>query len=235
MKLKSTADGLKAAPVNPYPVEDYKDGFYVANFYYLEFANNNPELPLVKQMPGNTVFEGVEVKMGRSLANPDWRPVPTKTDRYFSEIQMFYEPIDEVKEQVREEALKKDNEAELTPDVLDKIRQMGENVKASNPELESVKFNAEKYLSDLKLNDLVITHPSIKAPQLVYVSDIMEFYAAEKLKQQQQGLVSLESVEKYLELRILELERDPYLHSSNKAGRLREIKQLGTFIKTLKQ
>ena len=66
-----------------------------------------------------------------------------------------------------------------------------------------VKFNAQKYLLDMKLNDLVITHPSIKAPQLVYVSDIMEFYAAEKLQQQKQQ--SKDEVVAIIEARVMYL------------------------------
>ncbi|MCP5940271.1 hypothetical protein NL351_30615, partial [Klebsiella pneumoniae] len=51
MKLQSTADGLKAVKVNPYcTLQAHRD-----------FETNNPELPLTTPMPGNTVFEGVEV------------------------------------------------------------------------------------------------------------------------------------------------------------------------------
>lgn len=105
MKLKSTVDGLKAKPVNPF--KQYGDAMATE---YMDFEANNPELPLTKQMPCNTVLEGVEVwqyfKCGKWITDKDAMNTFASFNEYklhsFAEPRLSYEP----EEQVREEAPK---------------------------------------------------------------------------------------------------------------------------------
>ncbi len=117
MKLQSTADGLKAVKVNPFkelldkalvtPQSDYIQ----LGLKFHKFEETNPELPLVQQMPGNTVFEGVDEPVyqtrSRNPANQEWMEwggvsfgayssVPD--NNYFWDKRICYQPL-EVKEQ----------------------------------------------------------------------------------------------------------------------------------------
>ena len=122
MILKSTADGLKAKPVNPYlSAEQYHK--------WMEFDYNNPTLDLTEQMPGNTVFEGVEVWQGEASREKMWYVLSEFDKDHFEVVgnrtRKAYQPV-EVKGQVREEADNSD---------LHRNAHVFPPVKASNPEL----------------------------------------------------------------------------------------------------
>lgn len=234
MKLKSTADGLKAQPINP-----HEYGFYVnlvtneKTEYedWAKFDKENPELPLTKPMPGNTVFEGVEVWQARYYHPelPGWGDWLNCTKEHakwgkdkFTETRRCYQPL-EVKEQVREEA---DNVYGMNELDIDKVTN-NENVialkKASNPEL-GVEEAAESWLEEQGGANGNI------APDF-----IRSFIAGANWQAtQQQGLVSLESVINLFENRIAELQ-EMQLSKLESEHLINEDEYMLGKLKTLKQ
>ena len=109
MKLQSTADGLKAVKNNPFDkvIEVFEDGEIqsIDNPEWWKFEKSNPMLDLTAPMPGNTVFEGVEV--WQYCKNGIWAEVNEKEGAPMYETRQAYQPL-EVKEQVREEAQKQE-------------------------------------------------------------------------------------------------------------------------------
>jgi hypothetical protein len=206
MKLQSTADGLKAAPVNPHPSVEvyYRAGKPVINKKWAEFNKNNPALDLTTHMPGNTVFEGVEVWQTRNGLDLEWFNCIDNKPHFIDErpdlYRRCYQPL-EVKEQVREEAeekrfdydhlpLSKADQQKLYWDAnakekMSKLLGIDNLTEASNPEL-GVESEATK---------MARNRPRHWLPDVV---SLMEDYHKQQVEQQ--GLVSMEDVERILDV-----------------------------------
>lgn len=172
MKLKSTADGLFARPLSPYETWQAQ---------YAIWAQDNPELSLTTPMPGNTVFEGVEVKFYQYQnvwyrVNFGWQL--DFINRNESPVKIKYEAVDEFQERVREEA------------PIDYTQPRQRKVKASNPEL-GVESKANLYL----INTFFDNDVDPEIIKKVYVDAYLE-------ATQQQGLVRLNEVLEFLQGRL---------------------------------
>jgi len=167
MKLKSTADGLFGEQVNPY--EQYiRHRPYIIDPEWQEFEATKVKLPLVKQMPGNTVFEGVEVWQYQHPFDGDkWFVLPNDIQPVNDEYnyRRSYQPL-EVKEQVREEApiCKECNCAYDSDEHLVKCNRRDKTApfdiktitpKASNPELGVEAYTLKK---DQEYKDAIKPH-----------------------------------------------------------------------------
>ncbi len=160
MKLKSTADGLKAVKVNP-------NCPATQNIDYITFERNNMPLDLTTPMPCNTVFEGVEVWQYQNGDSDNWYNVigsPTKYQIEKYGYRLAYQPF-EVKEQVREEAETADenfwndlagderDDENRSPreEYLDAVISLRKQ-EASNPEL-GVAIRTPNYFLNIRMKD----------------------------------------------------------------------------------